>query len=770
MIFLKNPHLTKRMTILVIMSLMFTLSGTLPALAQAGKVTGDLVNVRATPGTEGALVGTLPQGYLVQIVKQQGDWYQISSDKFAGWIRSDLLSPTDDASYVEIIRESVNLRNGPGTEYQALGQVNSGFMMLLIGNQGDWYKAITPSGTVVYVRSDMVQVHGQDNLSTPAASPAPQPVQPAESSSADGGCKVFLNGVKLCFDVQPCVENNRILVPVRVVFESAGATVNYDSGSKTVYARRGEDSITLPLNSTCPIVNGKIWSIDVPAKVINNRTLVPLRFAGEAMGGTVSWDGASETANISIPEDNGTPQDSTGSDPDNDTGNNPDNNSTDATNPNNGDTDNTDSTTSNEPAAPTSPTTTTTPATPVPTVNQSLAMTIARDSNGLNLTLQADRVVNVQVEENSGKVTYTFSDVNIGGLNVLTEALGSAGFLKASGRNEGKNAIIDVTWPAGINYTTKKLSTGRGCVFTIPNFVTGVTRENYGSVGERLMIETLCPVDYSGSQKGNNVELTLKNTGQGLAESSYSFGNYLIDSVSISETGTATKSTQLVIKTANVGRSSFAISGDEGTTLNVILIDKSKIWLKGSATGAIVLDPGHGGYDGGAPGAVSNEKDINLAIALKVRDILVGKGLAVEMTRDGDYYMGLDDRSDVANSINASLFVSIHSNSTDGNPGARGTETYFYAPLDSPSLYAQRVEREALATAIQNKLISYCGTTNRGVKEDNFSVLRKTNMPSSLTEVAFMSNVADETLLNSPAFQQMAAKSIAEGIMDYMKN
>lgn len=749
--FLIHPQLWKMITLLLLISLVLTFGGALPVMAEAGKVTGELVNVRATPSTDGTLVGTLPRGYLLQIVSQQGEWYQISCDQFKGWIRSDLMSPTGDASYLEIIKDSVNLRSGPGTEFNALGQVSSGFMMLLIGQQGEWYKAITPSGTVVFVRGDMVSVKGQGNVSPSVSAPAPDspaaPVAATTNNSAVGGCKVYLNGIQLSFDVPPCVEKNRLLVPVRVVFETAGATVNYDPGSKTVYATRGPDTITLPLDSTCPIVNGKIWTIDVPAKVINNRTLVPLRFAGEAMGGTVSWDGDSSTASILIPDENGNIPGQSDGDTDTDT-------DTDA---------NTDNDNSNNVPGPLTPTE---PAPVVPTVNQSLAMSIARDTSGLNLTMQADRIMNMNVAETAGKVTFTFEDVNIGGLNVLSEALGNAGFLKASGRNEGETAIIDVTWPASIDYKTRKLSNGQGYVFTIPNFITGVSRENYGSVGERLMIETLCPVDYSGSQKGNQVELTIKNVSQGLADGSYSFSNYLIKSVSVSESGSAT---MFSMQTSNVGRTSFAISGDEGTTLNVILIDQGKIWPKGSATGAVIIDPGHGGRDGGAPGAFSNEKDINLAISLKVRDILVSKGIAVEMTRDGDYYMGLDDRSDVANSVNGALFVSIHSNSAS-NCEARGTETFFYAPLSSPDLYAQRVEREGLATAIQTKLIGYCGTVDRGVKEENFSVLRKTNMPSALAEVAFMSNRADETLLITPAFQQLAAKAIADGIVEYMNN
>ena len=457
----------------------------------------------------------------------------------------------------------------------------------------------------------------------------------------------------------------------------------------------------------------------------------------------MEWDGANSIASISIPEEETPEPDPVTPVPD-------------------------DTDTDTDPVTP--PVVPVTPVTPVPQVNQSLSMSMVRESSGIRLTVKADKKVTADISESSGKVTYAFEDINFSGLNLISEPLGDAGLLKASARNDGKKAIIEVTLPSSVKYQTTALPGGQGYVFFVPNFITGIARENYGSVGERLMISTLCPVEYSGSQSGNIVNLTINNTGQGMADSSYSFSNYLIDKVSISESGTNNPSTVFSIQTHNVGRTSFAISGSEGTTLNVVLIDKTKIWPKGSTTGAVVLDPGHGGNDGGAPGSFSNEKDINLAIALKVRDILVKKGIKCEMTRDKDYAMGLEDRSDLANSINASLFVSIHSNSTDENPSANGTETYFYAPLDEPELYAQRVEREGLATAIHQKLISYCGTNNRGVKENNYSVLRRTNMPSALAEVAFMSNTFDEKLLNTATFQQKAAQAIADGIVSYLNN
>lgn len=108
---------------------------------------------------------------------------------------------------------------------------------------------------------------------------------------------VTINGDKLSFDVPPVIENGRTLVPVRVIFEALGAEVTYNAASKTVAALKGDTVIILKIGGGAN-VNGKNIDLDVPAKIVDGRTLVPLRFISESLGATVNYDPATQSVKI----------------------------------------------------------------------------------------------------------------------------------------------------------------------------------------------------------------------------------------------------------------------------------------------------------------------------------------------------------------------------------------------------------------------------------------------------------------------------------------
>lgn len=108
-----------------------------------------------------------------------------------------------------------------------------------------------------------------------------------------------LDGQPLSFDQPPVMENGRTLVPLRAIFEAMGADVTWDAESQTATAIKGDKVVVLKLGSTTPTVNGQVQRLDVPAKVLNGRILAPLRFVGEAFGGTVDWDAATQRIAIS---------------------------------------------------------------------------------------------------------------------------------------------------------------------------------------------------------------------------------------------------------------------------------------------------------------------------------------------------------------------------------------------------------------------------------------------------------------------------------------
>jgi len=219
----------------------------------------------------------------------------------------------------------------------------------------------------------------------------------------------------------------------------------------------------------------------------------------------------------------------------------------------------------------------------------------------------------------------------------------------------------------------------------------------------------------------------------------------------------------------------------------------------------IVIDPGHGGLEVGAKGKFGNlEKDITLAISLKLK-ALVEKNLAfhVELTRDKDIDVSLENRAAIANNHRAVLFISIHANSSYRH-NANGSETFFLslnatdeearrlaylennsADLEKPlapeneddikmilwdmaqSAYLKQSQR--LAEIIQDELNSLLGTKDRGIKQAPFKVLTGVACPAVLVESAFISNPQEERDLVREAFQENVAQAIYRGLVRYIK-
>lgn len=115
---------------------------------------------------------------------------------------------------------------------------------------------------------------------------------------AQAAPSVILNGQSMTFDVPPTIENGRTLVPLRTIFEALGAGVQWDGSTQMVTATKANTEIKLVIGGQA-FKNGKPVNLEVPAKVVDGRTLVPLRFVSEAMGCTVGWDGTNQVITIS---------------------------------------------------------------------------------------------------------------------------------------------------------------------------------------------------------------------------------------------------------------------------------------------------------------------------------------------------------------------------------------------------------------------------------------------------------------------------------------
>lgn len=221
----------------------------------------------------------------------------------------------------------------------------------------------------------------------------------------------------------------------------------------------------------------------------------------------------------------------------------------------------------------------------------------------------------------------------------------------------------------------------------------------------------------------------------------------------------------------------------------------------------IVIDPGHGGHDTGtiSPGGM-REKDLVLDVARRLRAYIKHNYPDVEviLTRDSDRFVALEERTAIANSRRADLFISVHANASQSK-AASGVETYFLSPDRAPSEDAETAAREnarlaaskpaekaqpvfasvtvgnrvaesrELARYIQSGLVRGIGAAsprtamNRGVKHAAFVVLLGAAMPSVLAEVSFLSNPKDEALLQTSQFRERIAASLFAGLNAYLK-
>jgi N-acetylmuramoyl-L-alanine amidase len=215
----------------------------------------------------------------------------------------------------------------------------------------------------------------------------------------------------------------------------------------------------------------------------------------------------------------------------------------------------------------------------------------------------------------------------------------------------------------------------------------------------------------------------------------------------------------------------------------------------------IVIDAGHGGDDHGARGSGGLiEKDLVLDIGLRVAKELRAAGLEVVLTRTGDRFVGLDERTSVANDARADLFVSIHANGSRARQ-ARGIETFFAAleASDESAAELARAENEAfgpkgtLPMPSDDPLFAVLGDMiatehlkdsqefarlaqhalvderhrSRGVKQAPFVVLMGVQMPAALVEIGFITNARDERELGSTQQRERIAVGLAGAIREF---
>ena len=415
---------------------------------------------------------------------------------------------------------------------------------------------------------------------------------------------LYVNDEKIEFDMPAIILNSRSLVPARAVFEALGASVTWDESEQKVEVREGEISVVMTVNSAQAYVNGYEKQLDCPAMIINNRLMIPVRFPSEAIGCNVLWEDKTSSVRISRKTGEGV-------------------------------------------------------------ISEKSAVTIM-----------------VELESSSGMV----EDFAIDG--------------------DTPRVVVDL-----INNSVISISPENGFVDT---YVKTVRTGHYTDTVTRVVVDLEKTCDYSVIRHGKTV--------------------YIL------------------------------ISGDNGLPEEPDINEPEENGVK-----LVVIDAGHGGSDVGAIGKengvdVLYEKDVNLSVSLYLDEYLKNNGVETFMIRNSDSTVSLYDRPQIANSLDASLYVSVHSNSFTAS-SANGTTVLYYKAEGEES------QSNKLAQLIQDELVDALGTYDRGLMDGSeMHVIKKTTMPAVIVEMAFISNPDDRKILSDDECRKKAAHAIGRAVIKMLES
>lgn len=616
-------------------------------------------------------------------------------------------------------------------------------------------------------------------------------------------------------DMPAVIIDGRTMLPMRQIAQELGCEVNWNEAAQQIYVMRESDIIVFTVNSKAGYENGKEFTMDVPATIVNDRTMLPVRALADALHLNIKWDDPNRTVII-----------------------------------NSGDTD-----AKEEPTKPESGQTTAGTLTSIQTpsakdADQTFIIQADASMERYEKTFVDDQkiVLDFYGAKSSlpGEITKTNSDI-VTGIRTATHENNGDSFTRVvfdlSGKKDyevkqsadKKNITISfgkttVDKISAVHSQNKDMITigGTGSfgasvamtadpqkiVVTIPNcqsnlsdkintadlqyVLDGKVDTSKGNTVELvLVVEDL--VQYSYREENQNLILeiyptTLKNmrydknanvlyldkkdkidTGSvkfedhyldgyfdvtlpGDYESDYGYGTYDVKGTVVENIEVSTKGGNTTFRFKQNRISAYEVT-DEGDSYAIRVKNPKEVYDK-----VLLLDAGHGGKDPGTSGNGMQEKNLTLTIAQKIEQELQGSGIKVYMTRDSDVYPENSTRAQTANDI-ADLMVSIHINS--GPETANGTESLYQVHANDSS---SRLTSKQLAEILQASMISGTGNTNRGVKlRTDLLILNRTTVPSAIVEVVFITNTGDALKISNPAYQDQVAQAIADGIQEAVK-
>lgn len=616
-------------------------------------------------------------------------------------------------------------------------------------------------------------------------------------------------------DMPAVIIDGRTMLPMRQIAQELGCEVNWNEAAKQIYVMRGSDIIVFTVDSKTGYENGKEFTMDVPATIVNDRTMLPVRALADALHLNIKWDDPNRIVSIQSG----------------------------------------DTVVKDEPKAPESGQTTAGTLTGIQTPS-------GKDADQ-TFTIQADgpmgRYEKTFVDDQKivldfygaksslpSEITKTNSDI-VTGIRTATHENNGDSFTRVafdlSGKKDyevtqsadKKNITISfgkttVDKISAVHSQNKDIITigGTGSygasvamtadpqkiIVTIPNcqsklsdkintdelqyVLDGKVDTSKGNTVELVLaVEDL--VQYSYREETQNLILeiyptTLKNmrydknanvlyldkkdkidtgsvkfedhyldgyfdvTLSGDYESDYGYGTYDVKGTVVENIEVSTKGGNTTFRFKQNRISAYEVTA-EGDSYAIRVKNPKEVYDK-----VLLLDAGHGGKDPGTSGNGMQEKNLNLTIAQKIAQKLQGSGIKVYMTRDSDVYPENSTRAKTANDI-ADLMVSIHMNS--GPETANGTETLYQVHANDNGA---RLTSKQLAEILQGKVVSATGNTNRGAKLwTDVLILNRTTVPAVIVEVIFITNTGDALKISNPAYQDQVAQAIADGIQEAVK-
>lgn len=616
-------------------------------------------------------------------------------------------------------------------------------------------------------------------------------------------------------DMPAVIIDGRTMLPMRQIAQELGCEVNWNEAAKQIYVMRGSDIIVFTVDSKTGYENGKEFTMDVPATIVNDRTMLPVRALADALHLNIKWDDPNRIVSIQSG----------------------------------------DTVVKDEPKAPESGQTTAGTLTGIQTPS-------AKDADQ-TFTIQADgpmgRYEKTFVDDQKivldfygaksslpSEITKTNSDI-VTGIRTATHENNGDSFTRVvfdlSGKKDyevtqsadkknitisfGKTTvdkisavhsqnkdIITIGGTGSFGASVAMTADPQKIIVTIPNcqsnlsdkintdelqyVLDGKVDTSKGNTVELVLaVEDL--VQYSYREENQNLILeiyptTLKNmrynknanvlyldkkdkidTGSvkkedhyldgyfdvtlpGDYESDYGYGTYDVKGTVVENIEVSTKGGNTTFRFKQNRISAYEVT-DEGDSYAIRVKNPKEVYDK-----VLLLDAGHGGKDPGTSGNGMQEKNLNLTIAQKIAQKLQGSGIKVYMTRDSDVYPENSTRAKTANDI-ADLMVSIHMNS--GPETANGTETLYQVHANDNGA---RLTSKQLAEILQGKVVSATGNTNRGAKLwTDVLILNRTTVPAVIVEVIFITNTGDALKISNPAYQDQVAQAIADGIQEAVK-